>query len=430
MAQIYKSLKESICPMMVSKASQVVGEKEANIKEASESVIASLLGLMVKRGDTQQIKNILNEAANLNILADAEKICKENPTEEQRKISDDFLQHLLGDKAVDFTNPIAAHSGISNVAANRLIYMITPLVTGYLAELLQKDHRSLIALIEQIKEEKSEYASFIPSGLAERFRLYPAEKAHTTHVRQNVVSMPKNAVSTPKKEEEPPKKKGTNWLMWLIAILLLVLLFFWWKSCQGNEVSTNSNDQAAYRDTVALSTPVAPAAPATPVETNTPADGTPIELTLTDGQTITVLKGGIEEKMVQFLNSDAYKNATENELKDKWFEFDNIDFVFNSPTELMEQSKTQLNNVMAIIKSYPQTKIVVAGFADKKGTEEVNMGISKERALTIEKYFEKEGLGKQIAKIEGFGETHATRSVEASDSERAKDRDMALRFVK
>jgi len=425
MAHIYKSLKESICPLMVSKASQVVGEKEANIKEASESVIASLLGVMVKRGDTQQIKNILNEASNLNILADADNICRENPTEEQRKISDDFLQHLLGDKAVDFTHPIAAHSGISNVAANRLIYMITPLVAGHLGDLLQKDHRSLATLIEQIKEEKSEYASFIPSGLAERFRLYPAEKAHTAS-HENVTSrIHENVISTPLKEEEPPQKKKSNWLMWLIGLLLLVLLFFWWKSCQGNEVSTNANDMAAYRDTVTTQV-----VPATPIATSTTADGKPVELTLPNGQIITVLKGGIEEKMVNFLNSDAYKNATENDLKNKWFEFDNIDFEYNSATQFMEQSKTQLNNVMAIIKSYPETKIVVAGFADKKGTEEVNMEISKERALTIEKYFEKEGLGKQVTKIEGFGEKHATRSAEASDSERAKDRDIALRFVK
>lgn len=417
MANVYKSLKESICPMMVSKASQALGEKEANIKDASKSIIASLLGVMVKNGDTQQIKNILNEAANLNILADAENICKEDPTKEQRKISDDFLQHLLGDKAADFTHPIAAHSGISNVTANRLIYIITPLVAGHLGDLLQKDHRSLAALIGQIKEEKSEYASFIPSGLAERFRLYPAAKAHATNAHEKVVSMPK-------KEEEPAQKKKSNWLMWLIMLLLLVLLFFWWKSCQGNEMTTNANDGAAYRDTV---TTVIPAAP---IAVNTPADGQPIELTLPDGQIITVLKGGIEEEMVKFLNSDAYKNATENDLKNKWFEFDNIDFEYNSATQLMAQSKTQLNNVMAIIKSYPKTQIVVAGFADKKGTEEVNMEISKERALTVEKYFEKEGLGKQVVKIEGFGETHATRSDKASDNERAKDRDMALRFVK
>lgn len=429
MKQIYNVLKDSVCSALVTNATHVLGEREANVKDASKSIIASLLGLMVKKGDTQQIKNILNEASNLHILSDAENICRENPTANQRKIADDFLQQLLGDKASDFTDPIAAHSGISKVAANRLIYMIAPLVAGHLGDFLQKDHRSLAALINQLKEEKSSFASFIPSGLAERFRLSPATharvvaSAHTPTAKMSAPIEP-----TPQKEATrsvvEKKKKGSNWIKWLLLLLLLLLLFFWWRSCQ----SPVEQAQVIDREQV-TNTQVAPPA-VTPPAATVSSDPSRLDLTLPDGQILNVLKGSMEEKMITFLNSDAYANATEKELQDKWFEFDQIDFKYDSTTELLEHSEAQLKNVMAIIKSYPQAKVIIAGFADKKGTEEVNLEVSKARAQTIANYFKQDGLDKQVVRVEGLGEKYATRSADAPDSERAKDRDIALRFVK
>lgn len=411
MEHIFNSLKELICPVMIRKASSVVGEKEANVSKASESIIASLLGVMLKNGDKLQVKNILDEASNLNILADAENICEERPTEEQRKIGDNFLQQLLGDKAADFSNPIATHAGISKVATNRLVSIIAPLVAGYLGNLLQDDNRNLPQLLRQIRDEKNSFASYIPSDLIQSFGLTSVlNETRTTAAAAAPVE----------------KKKGNSWLIWLILIALLALLFFWWRSCSDGNNQMSRNEMAA-RDTIAA-TRVAPAA--TPARTATTNERDTLHLTLPNNQMVVVYKGGIEEELIKYLKSGAYKNATEDELKKKWFEFDNIDFEFNSASQLMDNSKTQLSNVTSILKSYPDAKIVVAGFADKKGTEAVNQEISKERALTIEKYFEKEGLGKQIVKIEGFGEKHATRSASASDNERAKDRDIALRFVK
>lgn len=151
---------------------------------------------------------------------------------------------------------------------------------------------------------------------------------------------------------------------------------------------------------------------------------------LPNGVKLVAYDDGVEEKMVEYLNSDDYKKATEKELQDKWFQFDNIDFEFGSSTQLKPESQTQLNNIIAILKAYKNAKIKVAGFADKKGTEEVNMEISKERAKTIESLLEKGGVGSQVVKTEGYGDEYAKYSANDSDEKRAKDRDIALRFVK
>lgn len=407
MAQIYNSLKDLICPQLISKSSHIVGEKESNVSTASDSIIASLLGVILKNGDTPQMRNLLDEAANLDIVPQFGNICEERISEDQRKIGDNFLQQLLGDKAADFTNPIAAHAGISKVATNRLVAMVAPTVAGYLGNLLQKDKRNLQQLLQQIGDEKHLFASFIPSNLMDNFGLSSIFNKNKTTV-----------------VEEPKKKNG--WLMWLILAILVILLFFWWRSCNRMDTSS-TNESMAYRDTV---TRVAPAAATVPAERTATMDRDTASLTLSNGQTIRFYKDGMEKEMVDYLNSNAYKNATAEELQSKWFQFDNITFEFNSSTDFMEHSQQQLNNIVAILKSFPNAQVRIAGFADNRGSEDVNMEISKERAKTIERIFDERGVGKQVVRTEGFGDEYATRPASASDSERAKDRDIALRFVK
>jgi len=403
MRQIYSALKELISPQMTMNASAVVDEPQSNVLSASNSIIASLLGVMLKNGDTPQIKNILDEAGNLNILAHAANICREEPTKEQRKIGDDFLEHLLGDKAADFSNPIAKKAGISKVAVNRLVSMIAPLVAGYLGNKLVKEKRTFSSLLQEIKDEKSLFGGEIPSTLLQSFGLGSAF----------------NAASSSGKPVETKKK--SNWAMWIILLGLLLLLLFWWRSCNKSGDTLYESDTVVLVDTVKAQ-PIAPTVAA--------VERISKELVLPNGVKLQAYEGGIEDKVIKYLQSDAYKNATENELKDKWFEFDNIDFEFNSGTQLMNDSKAQLNNLIAILKNFKDAKVRVAAFADKRGSEEVNMEISKERAKTIEKLFEEGGVGSQVVKVEGRGDEFATRSADAPDSERAKDRDIALRFTK
>lgn len=140
--------------------------------------------------------------------------------------------------------------------------------------------------------------------------------------------------------------------------------------------------------------------------------------------------GGVEDKIIKFLESDKYKNATNDDLKKMWFDLDKVKFEFGSTTNLIDGYQNQLKNIEAILKHYKDAKVDVGGFADKKGSEDVNMEISKERAQTFESMLEKAGLGKQLAKTQGFGDEYAKHLASESDKVRAEDRHIALRFVK
>jgi len=400
MNNYYNSLRSLVSHEMISKAATVLDESEERISGTSSSIIASLLGVMLKNGGTPQIMNILEEAGRRNILLEFRELWAEQPTLEQLKIGDDFLQHLLGDKAADFTDPIAKNNGISNVAANKLIAMIAPLFCGFLGNKLVKENKTMSMLLNEIRSEKNDFIGMIPSDLIKSFGL-------------------SSVLNTDTKKED--KKNNYNWVIWVVLVVLLLLLLWGWRSCRSDETE-RPVEQVATTDTIAQ-TP-------TTQQSSSSANRASNVLTLPDSIKINVYEKGVEDAMVKFLQSDEYKKAKDSELKEKWFEFDNITFEFGSSTELKPESETQLDNIASILKNYKDARIKIAAFADKKGTEAANLKVSQERAKTIESLLEKRGVGSQIVKVQGYGDEFAKHSASESDAKRAEDRDIALRFVK
>ncbi len=400
MKNINESIKGYINRNMILTAATALDEKEFNISSAVSSIIPSMLAVLLKKGNTPQIKNILEEAGNLNIISGTESSWDAIPTQDQQRIGDDFLQHLLGDKAADFTDPIAEKSGATKVATNKLVSMVAPIVAGFLGNKLVKEDWTMSRLMKEIDDEKQSFISYVPAKIIDSFGL-------------------SSTLDTQKSVE---KKNSYGWVIWVVLIVLLLMLFFWWRSCNNNEPTTNTNDRAAVTDTIRQN----PSQQLTDNNQNRESS----QIMLPNGQRINAYKGGVEEEMLAYLQSGDYKNTTDEQLRDKWFQFDNIAFEFGSATELKPESQAQLDNIVAILKNYKDAKIRIAGFADKKGTEQANMKISQERAKTIESMLDKRGIGTQIVRTEGYGDEYAKHSANATDEQRAEDRDIALRFVK
>ncbi len=153
------------------------------------------------------------------------------------------------------------------------------------------------------------------------------------------------------------------------------------------------------------------------------------EVTLPNGTKLQAYPGGIEEQLVKFAQSDDYKNATPDQLKDKWFNFDDLNFVFGK-TELTPESKRQLDNIVAILKAFPDAKIKIGGYTDKKGDDAGNLKLSDSRAKAVQAALQKAGVGAQVPEAEGYGEQFATVDENASDEERKVDRKTSVRLIK
>ncbi|NDW10307.1 DUF937 domain-containing protein [Dysgonomonas sp. 520] len=405
MVNVFDSLKGLINSGMISKAATMFGESDSKVSSSVSSIISGLLGVLLKNGNTPQIKNILDEAGNLNILSGVEKIFEDDPSLDQQKIGDDFLQHLLGDRAESFTTAVSNNSGISKVATNRLVSMLAPVLTGFLGKKISKDKWSMNHLLNELDKQKDSFAKYIPNELVKSFGL------------SSVLT------STPGAPREE-KKKSSSWLWWLLLVLAILALFFVWRSCGGSETDKDRGLLTAPATTITQGEEATePAAPATTEKVNT-------ELVLPDGVKIQAYAGGIEDQIIKFLGSDEYKNADENLLKDKWFNFDNIEFLHGSSTELTPESHVQLKNIASILNNYQGTKIKIGGYTDKTGDSKVNQKISQERAETVRSILEKGGISASRLSAEGYGDKFAKYPADAPDSDRIKDRIIALRFLK
>ncbi len=76
-------------------------------------------------------------------------------------------------------------------------------------------------------------------------------------------------------------------------------------------------------------------------------------------------------------------------------------FGFNS-SALGAEAKTALNDFAKILKDDPTTDIAIIGHTDKVGTYAANMKVSKNRAVSVEKYLQSCGVSaQQFKKVEG-----------------------------
>ncbi len=153
------------------------------------------------------------------------------------------------------------------------------------------------------------------------------------------------------------------------------------------------------------------------------------DVTLPSGTKLQAYPGGIEDQLIKFIESDEYKNGTNDTLKDKWFNFDDLNFKFGT-TELVPESKRQLDNITAILKAFPDVKIKIGGYTDKKGDDAANKKLSDDRAKAVKAALEKSGVGKQVPEAEGYGEQFATIAETATDKEREPDRRTSVRLLK
>ena len=153
------------------------------------------------------------------------------------------------------------------------------------------------------------------------------------------------------------------------------------------------------------------------------------EVSLPDGTKLQAYPGGIEDQLIKFIQSDDYKNGTADTLKEKWFNFDDLRFKSNS-AELVPESKRQLDNIVAILKAFPDVKIKIGGYTDKKGPDAANLKLSDDRAKFVKAELEKAGVGAQVPEAEGYGEKRATVPETASDKELEADRKTSVRLLK
>ncbi|MGB7207019.1 MAG: YidB family protein [Pyrinomonadaceae bacterium] len=220
-------------------------------------------------------------------------------------------------------------------------------------------------------------------------------------------------------------------LKWLLPLLLLLLLIaLGWMFCGRSATPTVPANANSNTNTNRTNVNVAAKTPTTNASATTAEPARTLgEVTLSNGTKLQAYPGGIEDQLVKFIQSDDYKKGTADQLKDKWFSFDDLNFKFGT-TELAPESKRQLDNIVAILKANPDVKIKIGGYTDKKGDDAANLKLSDSRAKAVQGALQKAGVGTQVPEAEGYGEKFATVDENGSDEARKVDRKTAVRLIK
>ncbi len=101
------------------------------------------------------------------------------------------------------------------------------------------------------------------------------------------------------------------------------------------------------------------------------------------------------------LDEDTLRNdfVLEEMYRDK----DVVFFGFDA-AELQPQAITKVNDMIRIMKKYPETHIVISAHADAQGTFEYNKSLSDRRALAVVDYLKRKGIPENRIIWRGFGE--------------------------
>ena len=432
-------IKGQLGSALVTQAASQLGESESGISKAISALLPAVVGGLANNSDNSSVLDAVSGANNSGFLSNLLGGTSNN------SLITTLLTALFGDKIGGLVSAVSNFAGISENSTNSLLNMVTGATLGSVGKYATDNNLGASGITSLLGEQKGILSTLLPAGLSLASlgfgNWFGADKVEETvsSVTENVRSVtseqPKVDVTrggnahTPIETNNDNGGGGSIWKWLLPLLLLLAASYFIWDRCQKKETTTtttNSDSNAVDKDSANVT-----GGDTTTVTTPTPAAVKVDESIDLNGVSLKGYKGGMEDNMISFLKAGSYKSAADDAaLKDTWYSFDHVNFKINSSTELEAGSQGQIDNLVAILKAFPDSKIKIGGYTDKTGVEADNVKLSTARANFIKAALDKAGVGAQVLGAEGYGSKFATVAKEASNEERAADRKMAVRFAK
>lgn len=416
-------IKGQLGPALISQTASQLGESESGISKAISGLLPAVVGGLANNSSNSSVLDAITSSSNSGLLGNLLGGTSNN------SLISTILSAIFGDKVTGLVNAISSFSGISNSSSNSLLNMVTGATLGSVGKYAADNNLDRSGISSLLSDQKGIVSTLLPAGLSLASlglgnfgdHSLETERVTVTTTHEPTVEVNRGGATHINVDNNDNNGGGSIW-KWLLPLLLLLLLgWFVWKQCNKKE----ADNTAVVTDSTVVDTDTTVIVSDTASMTRTTTD---IDL---NGTALKGFAGGMEERMINFLKSDGYKNA-ENDavLKDTWYDFDNVNFKMGSSTELEAGSQVQLDNLLAILKAYPDAKIKIGGYTDKTGNEADNVKLSDARAEFIKKWLSDNGVSAQVLDAEGYGSKYATVPAEATDAERAVDRKMAVRFAK
>jgi outer membrane protein OmpA-like peptidoglycan-associated protein len=315
--------------------------------------------------------------------------------------SHELIKGVFAERFGAIANAVASYTDGRSTTISALFGAIVPYSLALIGRHMRENSQPAGALSSVLAGQKSSIWAAVPPELSLASLLGPPARPAPSYAAATAV----------------PAERGMSWLAPVLLLLVAGGVTWWLLHSRGAERVVSAG-----LDTVP--TPAAPPVAPTPAPSTVPAESLPDsqagQVALPNGVTLTVVRGGLEDRLVAFLKDP---NAKPDE--NLWFDFARLDFVPGT-AQLAQGSRKELTNLVQILKAYPSVRIKIGAFTDSTGTDSVNRQLSKARAEAVAKELRDAGVGGQIAGVDGFGAAFAKVPASASDGERSRDRRLGV----
>lgn len=432
-------IKGQLGPATISQAATELGESESGISKAISGLLPAIVGGLANNADKPGVLDAITGAASSGLLGNLLGGSSNN------SLITTILTAIFGDKIGGLVNAVSSYAGISNSSSNSLLNMVTGATVGSLGKYATENNLGASGISQLLGDQKGIVSSLLPAGLslaslglgnwmggndaAPSLDVPPVmatEKVKVTSYDEPKVEVNRGGNTHVNVDNTNDENGGGSIWKWLLPLLLLALAaWFLWKQCNkpADTTASTTDSTAVMVDSTNTMMPADSSGAMTTTKTDEDID--------LNGTMIKGYKGGMEDTMISFLKSGGYKNAADDDaLKSTWYNFDKVNFKIGSSTVLEAGSQEQMDNLLAILKAFPEAKIKIGGYTDKTGNEADNVKLSQARADYIKKWLTDKGVGTQILDAKGYGSEQAKVAATATNDERAADRKMAVRFAK
>jgi OmpA-OmpF porin, OOP family len=374
-------IKSQIGGELIEKAANFVGEEGSVTKKALELIMPSILG-----GITQQAKEPINAEALLNNIKGGghdgsifdtvgNLLGGGSATQGFLDSGESIVDGLFGNKTSGIVDWIAAFTGIKTGSASGLMNMIAPLVMGAIGKQVVGGNLGVSGLTSLLDGQSSIIQKALPAGLSSVLGLTDLAKGGpSVFSTQKAIPPPESAFQA--MSEKSFMDKILPWGIMLVAGIIGLMFLRTCKSVTPEPPTVIAVPEAKPE-----------VAPANLADTVT-------IIKLPDGD-IQVEKGSFLDK----LNTEATDNSLDST---KALTFDNVNFATGSAI-ITDSSKTQLSDLVKIMKAYPKVAIKIEGHTDNVGNPVSNKKLSLNRAKSVMAFLQTNGVDAARLAVSGLG---------------------------
>lgn len=388
---LLESMKSLLTHEFIDQAAANLGETSGGITKALSGIVPVVLNGVVEKAsnNSEEILDLAGKLSGSGLLENPAGVFSIPTVDSAGGQGTSILTSLLGANTNAISSAISSFSGIKTSSAGKLASAVAPLALALAGKYATSNNLSASGVATWLNGQKGTISQSVPSGfttnhLADR---YDAGAGYGTEATIS-----------------PDHSKMPGWIMPLLLVLLGGLLVWYFMNGSGTSPEVTVPN-------VQIPPPAVDSVEVVPS----------YKVMLSDGTELDALKGGIEDKLVACMS-----DSTCTPGKERWFDFDNLNFETGS-AKITTESEVQVKNIAAILKAYPALKIKIGGYTDKTGDAKANKKLSQERADAVLAAIIAAGANAaQLEGAEGYGSDFATVPADATDEERKTDRRISV----